>query len=61
MGHSPTDVWAYTPSQLSAFLHFATKRRTGEAASALSIGTMAARGEIKDVKKKLKEMEKESN
>jgi hypothetical protein len=44
---------------LSGWLDFANRRRKKEAASLLGLHTMAARGEIKNVKKQIKEAERD--
>lgn len=59
MGHPAADVWDYTPRRIAGFLFFARKRLKSEAAQSLSIGAMAARGDPKDVKKRLQEWSKE--
>lgn len=55
MGHAPADVWSYTPKQIAGFQRLAAVRRRRDAAEQLSINTMAARGEPREVKKRLKE------
>ena len=59
MGHPPAEVWGYTPKQLNGFLGFASKRMKREAAHQLSLGAMASRGDPKELKKILKDAEKE--
>lgn len=56
MGHGA--AWDYTPRQISGFLFYARAREKREAAQALGIGAMAARGEPREVKKTLKEWSK---
>lgn len=51
-------MWAYTPRQMSAFLVLANKRRMRQAAEALGLHTMAARGEPGAIKKQLKDWTK---
>jgi hypothetical protein len=58
-GHRSDDVWNYTPRQLAAYGFIAEKRRTRERAEALTIGVMASRGDLKTVKKQLKEWSRE--
>ncbi|WP_292539113.1 hypothetical protein [Mesorhizobium sp.] len=51
-------MWDYSPAEIAGFLRLATERRTLEVAEQLAIGTMAARGDPKEIKKMLKEMSK---
>lgn len=55
MGHRSDEVWNYTPRQIRGFLALARDRRRGDAAEALAIGTMAARGEPGEVKARIRE------
>jgi hypothetical protein len=48
-----------TPRQLAGLLHFAARRKKREAAQLLGLHAMAARGEPRELKKKLKELGKE--
>lgn len=59
MGHNPNDVWEYTPRRIAAFLRFAFKRVSRKNANDLSIQTLAARGDPKDVKKQLRDLTRE--
>lgn len=59
MGHQAADVWEYTPRRIAGYLYFARRRQKFEAAQSLSIGAMAARGDEKELKKRLKEWSKE--
>jgi hypothetical protein len=52
-------VWNYTPRQIQAYLFIAGRRRKAEAAEQLSIGSMAARGDPKAVKKQLQKWRKD--
>jgi hypothetical protein len=52
-------VWTYTPRRLAGFLGFAARRQKREAAVTLSLHSMAARGDPKDVNARLKELGKE--
>ncbi|TIL83950.1 MAG: hypothetical protein E5Y73_35460 [Mesorhizobium sp.] len=58
-GHQAADVWRYTPRQVIGFLGFASKRRRQDAAAALSIGAMAARGDPKELKKQIEKLERD--
>ena len=44
---------------MAAFLHFANTRRRAEAARDLSLHALAARGEPRELKKQLKELERD--
>lgn len=55
MGHPASDVWSYTPKQISGFLWFASKRLKVKAAEALSIQFNASRGDPKEVKRMIGE------
>jgi hypothetical protein len=55
-GHRPEDVWGYTPRQMVAWLHFASKRRRAEAADGLVLNAMAARGDPKDIKAQIEKL-----
>jgi hypothetical protein len=55
MGHAPADVWGYTPRQIAGFQQLAGVRKRREAAEALAVNTMAARGQPSEVKRRLKE------
>lgn len=55
-GHRPGDVWSYTPKQIAAWLHFASKRKRAEAAHSLAIAAMGARGDPKKVQQQIKEL-----
>lgn len=56
MGHSPADVWGYTPKRLAGFLQLGFMRRKREAAEQLSINTLASRGEPKELEKQHREL-----
>lgn len=58
MGHDPQAVWRYTPRQISGFVGFAARRLKREAAQALSLQSMAARGDPKALRKQIKDLEK---
>jgi hypothetical protein len=45
-----------TPLQIAGALHFARRRQQRIAAEALAIGTLATRGELRDVKRRLDEL-----
>jgi hypothetical protein len=59
MGHSAREVFEYTPRQIAAFCFLANKRRKLEAADALSLAALAARGKPKDVTAATKKLQKE--
>jgi hypothetical protein len=48
-----------TPRQIAASLYFARRRRQQEAAEHLALGTLAARGEAREVKRQLEQMQRE--
>jgi hypothetical protein len=48
-------VWGYTPRQAYAFCKLAETRRRREAAEQLSLATLAARGDPKDVEQQIRE------
>lgn len=50
-GHSSESVMNYTPKQVQTFLYFANLRKKQEAAEALSLSTLASRGDPKQIKK----------
>ena len=58
-GHPPSEVWDYTPRRIAGFLKLAYRRMARQAAHTLSIQTLAARGDPKDVKRHLKELNRE--
>jgi hypothetical protein len=58
LGHSPADVWEYTPRVIWGFLQFAEARKKREAGDLLSLSFMAARGDQKELKKMHKELTK---
>ena len=51
--YPPADVWAMTPRQITGSLHFVRRRRAREAAEQPALGTLAARGEPREVKRQL--------
>lgn len=53
--HPPASVWAMTPRQIAAHLEFADADARLEAAQALVISTLGARGSQRDVDKTLGE------
>lgn len=59
MGHPPAAVWSYTPRRIVGFLHFAALRRKREMARDLVTTFNASRGKPQDVKRTLKDLEKE--
>jgi hypothetical protein len=58
-GHSPGDVWGYTPRQLKAWLQLAARRRRHEMAEAITVAAMGARGDPAEMKRKLSQMTKD--
>jgi hypothetical protein len=48
-----------TPRQIESSLYFARRRRQREAAEQLSLGTLAARGEPREVKRQLEQLQRE--
>jgi hypothetical protein len=58
-GHSPGDVWNYTPRRIAGFLSLASKRHARDAAQSLSIAALAARGEPKDIRRQHKDLTRE--
>jgi len=52
-------VWTYTPRRIAAFLNLAHRRMGREAAQALSIGALAARGDAKEIRRQHKELTRE--
>src|SRR5206468_10055561 len=57
--YPPTDVWAMTPRQIAASLFFARRRRQREAAESLALGALAARGEPRELKRQLDQLNRE--
>jgi len=51
-------VWTYTPRQITAFLHFASKRKRQEMATQIRAIQVAQHGKPKDVDKLIKELTK---
>ena len=58
-GYDEAVLWNCTPLQLMARIQFASKRKKRDAAMALSLGAMAARGDPRKVKDQLKKLEKD--
>ncbi|WP_164779074.1 hypothetical protein, partial [Mesorhizobium sp. M7A.F.Ca.CA.001.08.2.1] len=58
-GHSPAEVWRYTPRQIVGFIGFAARRRNHDAAATLALGALAARGDPKDLKKQIADLDRE--
>jgi hypothetical protein len=56
MGHSPCDVWDYTPREVAGFLDFARRRRKIEHVELLSLHTLAARGDSSDLESRMREL-----
>ena len=54
--YPPADVWAMTPRQIVGSLYFVRRRRQLEAAEQLALGALAARGEPREVKRRLVEL-----
>jgi hypothetical protein len=52
-------VWSYSPRQLYAFQFLADKRRLREQLEALNLGTLAARGEPRNLKDTVRRIERE--
>jgi hypothetical protein len=52
-------VWGYTPKRIAAFLRIAHTRIAREAAQALSIHALAARGDPKEIRRRHKELTRE--
>jgi hypothetical protein len=48
-------VWGYSPRQTQGWLYFARRRKKREAAQALSIAAMGARGDAREVSRTIKE------
>ncbi len=57
--YPPADVWAMTPRQIAGSLYFARRRRQREAAEQLALGTLAARGEPREVKRHIELLQRE--
>ena len=56
LGHLPRDVWDYTPRQISAFLALANGRLSLDRAETLSLQTLAARGDPKEIRRQHKDL-----
>ena len=48
-----------TPRQIAGSLYFARRRRQREAAEQLALGTLAARGEPREVKRQFEQLQRE--
>ena len=59
MGHSPAAVWDYTPRRITGFLKLAYRRMARNAAQSLSLNTLAARGDPREVKRQFRELIRE--
>ena len=57
--YPPAEVWAMTPRQIAGSLYFARRRRQREAAEQLALGALAARGEPREVKRQLDQLQRE--
>ena len=57
-GHGAADLWAASPRQILAMQDISGRLRRRRMAEDLSIGTMAARGEAKALKKMFSDLEK---
>ncbi|MGW8177705.1 MAG: hypothetical protein ACWGQW_02755 [bacterium] len=57
-GHHPTFVWSYTPKQIAGYITLSTRRLRMEYAHQLTLNTLAARGDPKEVKKRHEELSK---
>ena len=53
------DPWSYTPRQIAGYLFLSVRRQAREAAMRLSLNTLAARGEPREVKKQIRELSKD--
>jgi hypothetical protein len=58
-GHASATVWKMTPREMTGWISLAARRQIHERAVQLSIMSSAARADAKDLKKQLKEMERE--
>jgi len=56
-GHPAADVWGYTPRQLNGWLTLAGKRQKAERIEQLALMALATQGDLKAVKKQLKDWE----
>jgi hypothetical protein len=57
--YPPADVWEMTPLQIAGALYFARRRRQHEAAERLAMGALAARGEVREVKRQIEQMQRD--
>ncbi len=57
--YPPADVWAMTPRQIAGSLYFARRRRQREAAENLALTALAARGEPRELKRQLDQLNRE--
>jgi hypothetical protein len=51
-------AWDYTPRQIAGFHNFASKRQKQEVARDLSIMASASRGDPKELKKQIRDLQK---
>ncbi|OYU72853.1 MAG: hypothetical protein CFE32_22570, partial [Alphaproteobacteria bacterium PA3] len=58
-GHASIEVWDYTPRRIASFLKLAHRRLGREAAQALSISALAARGDANEIRRQHKELTRE--
>jgi hypothetical protein len=58
-GHDEERLWKSTPRELVGRLGFSDRRRKRETGAQLALQATAARGDPKDVKKRIRELTKE--
>ncbi|RWF44298.1 MAG: hypothetical protein EOS65_02670 [Mesorhizobium sp.] len=58
-GHDENRLWNSTPRELIGRLHFSERIRKHKFAEALTVSAIGSRGEPKDVKKALKDAERD--
>lgn len=54
-GHSVAELWQCTPRELVGWLYFSNRVKKRRRAEELSVNAMAARGDIKAVKKQIED------
>lgn len=57
--YPPADAWAMTPRQIAGALYFARRRRRREAAEHLALSSLATRGEPRELKRQLNELNRD--
>ena len=56
MGLPLATLWRMTPRQLDGWLHFAGRHKKREAADALQVAAMGARGDPRALKKQIRQL-----